>query len=298
MSVLKRYAIFILLLLIAFVLLANKLFIWGFVALSIGLIIFGIQQLIGLNVKLSKFQDRIGGLEEKNKSLLNQNSRLEEEVSYLKERQFQIARIKSILELNLFEVDAHFNRPVTRKETIEDDREIKYFGSLNVSLKAKFGIDCKELRFKYIPDNDELLVANINPKFLSFGNRKLEWDFFEIFEFRAQNTFAEKRWMTTDNLYKYANKVKEEYRLNTEKSLEKGPEEFEWIYIPIKQTVINTIKVIFGGLCKNITIADTADETFVPVESIRFDVISPLENLQSERSSPALPGSGGPEGVR
>ncbi len=296
MSVLKRYAIFILLLLIAFVLLANKLFIWGFVALSIGLIIFGIQQLIGLNVKVSKFQDRIEGLEEKNKSLVSRNSKLEEEISYLKERQFQIAKIKSILELNLFEVDTHFNRPVTRNETIEDDREIKYFGSLNVSLKAKFGIDCKELRFKYIPDNDELLVANINPKFLSFGNRKLEWDFFEIYEFRAQNTFAEKRWMTTDSLYKYANKVKEEYRLNTEKSLEKGPEEFEWIYVPIKQTVINTIKVIFGGLCKNITIAETADETFVPVETIRFDVVPPSAKLESLKSSPALPGAGDQRG--
>jgi hypothetical protein len=267
-------------LLIAFILLANKLFIWGFVALGIGLIIFGIQQLIGLNVKVSKFQDRIEGLEEKNKSLVNQNSKLEEEISYLKERQFQIAKIKNILELNLFEVDTHFNRPISRKETIEDDREIKYFGSLNISLGAKFGVDCKELRFKYIPDNDELLVANINPKFLSFGNRKLEWDFFEIYEFRAQNSFAEKRWMTTDNLYKYANKVKEDYRLNTEKSLEKGPEEFEWIYTPIKQDVINTIKVIFGGICRKITIVDAADESFVSIEKIRFEALPEIKEIQ------------------
>lgn len=280
MSLLKRYAIFILLLIIAFVLLANKLFIWGFVALGIGLIIFGIQQLIGLNVKVSKFQDRIGGLEEKNKTLLNQNNKLEEEISYLKERQFQITKIKNILELNLFEVDTHFNRPVSRRETIEDDRDVKYFGSLNISLGAKFGIDCKELRFKYIPDNDELLVANINPKFLSFGNRKLEWDFFEIYEFRSQNSFAEKRWMTTDNLYKYANKIKEDYRLNSEKSLEKGPEEFEWIYTPIKQTVINTIKVVFGGICRNITIVETADDTFVPIEKIRFEALPEIKEIQ------------------
>ncbi len=293
MSVLKRYSIFLLLLIIAFILLANKLIIWGFVALGLGLIIFGIQQLIGLNVKVSKFQDRIEGLEEKNKSLLKQNNKLEEEISYLKERQFQIAKIKNILELNLFEVDTHFNRPVSRKETIEDDREIKYFGSLNISLKAKFGIDCKELRFKYLPDNDELMVANINPKFLSFGNRKLEWDFFEIFEFRSQNALAEKRWMTTDNLYMYANKIKEEYRLNTEKSLEKGPEEFEWIYKPIMQTVINAIKIIFGGICKNVTIAETADDTFVPVEKIKFKVSHPLTGLNSGESFPALNGKDG-----
>jgi len=280
MGILKRHAIFILLLLIAFILLANKLFIWGFVALGIGLIIFGIQQLIGLNVKLSKFQDRVGGLEEKNKSLLYLNRKLEEEVSFLKERQFQITKIRNILELNLFEVETTFNRPVSRKVTSEDDREIKYFGSLNISLGAKFGIDCKELRFKYLPENDELIVANINPRFLSFGKRKLEWDFFEIFEFRSQNALAEKRWMTTDNLYKYASKVKEEYRLNTEKSLEKGPEELEWIHKPIMQTVINTIRAVFGSLCKNITIAETADETFVPIEKIRFDPLQDAKEIQ------------------
>jgi hypothetical protein len=99
--------------------------------------------------------------------------------------------------------------------------------------------------------------------------------------------------MTTDNLYKYANKVKEEYRLNTEKSLEKGPEEFEWIYKPIMQTVINTIKGIFGSLCKNISIVDTADETFVPIEKLRFESSHLSEDLNSAGSSPALRGSWG-----
>jgi hypothetical protein len=293
MTIIKRYGIFILLVGLALILLLNKVFLWGFAAMGVGLIIFGIQQLINLNVRVSQFQSRIEGLEDKNKSLAKLNDKLEEEITYLKERQFQISKIRNILELNLFEVDANFNRPVTKKETIADDREIKYFGSLNISLQAKFGIDCKELRFKYIPENDELIVANINPRFLSFGNRKLEWGFFEIFEFRSQNALAEKRWMTTDNLYRYANKVKEDYRLNTEKSLEKGPEEFEWIYKPIMQTVINTIKGIFGGICKNISIVETGDETFVPIEKLKFEVLHLSEGLNSAGSSPALRGNGG-----
>lgn len=49
--------------------------------------------------------------------------------------------------------------------------------ALGVSLKAKYGIDLKELRFKYMPESDELIVANINPRFLSFGNRSWNGSF-------------------------------------------------------------------------------------------------------------------------
>lgn len=272
MTFIKRYGIFILLVLIALILLANKLIIWGLAAMGIGLFIFGIQQLINLNVKVTQFEGDVERLEYRNKALLKEKLKLEEENTFLKERHFQITQIKSILELNLFEIDTRFTRSINKKDII-NERNIKYFGSLSVAVKAKYGIDCKELRFKYIAERDELIVANINPKFLSFGNRKLEWDFFEIYEFRNQNPLAEKRWMTSDNLYKYANRIKENYRVDTEKSLENGPEEFEWIYTPIRKNVENTIKVLFGGLCDKILIAEKADDDFVPLEEIKFEAL-------------------------
>ena len=272
MTFIKRYGIFILLVLIALILLANKLIIWGLAAMGIGLFIFGIQQLINLNVKVTQFEGDVERLEYRNKALLKEKLKLEEENTFLKERHFQITQIKSILELNLFEIDTRFTRSINKKDII-NERNIKYFGSLSVAVKAKYGIDCKELRFKYIAERDELIVANINPKFLSFGNRKLEWDFFEIYEFRNQNPLAEKRWMTSDNLYKYANRIKENYRVDTEKSLENGPEEFEWIYTSIRKNVENTIKVLFGGLCNKILIAEKADDDFVPLEEIKFEAL-------------------------
>lgn len=272
MTIIKRYGIFIVLIAIALVLLLNKLIIWGLAALGAGMVIFGIQQLIRLNVQVSQFQGHIERLEDKNKNLLKQNEKLVEENTFLKERHFQITQIKNILELNLFEIDTKFTRPISKKEII-NERNIKYFGSLGVNIKAKYGIDCKELRFKYLPETDELIVANINPKFLSFGNRKLEWDFFEIYEFRNQNPLAEKRWMTSDDLYNYAGKIKEKYRVETEKSLENGPDEFEWIYTPIRKNVESTIKVLFGGLCKNILIAEKADNSFKPLDEITYDTL-------------------------
>jgi hypothetical protein len=266
---------------IAVILLSNKLIIWGIGVLAAALIILGIQQLIRLNVKVSLFEDNIKNLDERNTALQDVNKRLMEENSFLKERHFQITQIKSILELNLFEIDTKFTRSISNQEK-QNEKNIKYFGSLNVSLKAKYGIDIKELRFRYNPGTDVLTVANINPKFLSFGNRKLEWDFFEIYEYRGQNILADKQWMTSDSLFKYADILKEKYRVEVENSLEKGPEEFSWIYKPIRQNVENAIKVLFKGLCPNIEIIEAADDTFIPLERLSFDtaykLLKPLEN--------------------
>ena len=269
MTGIKQYLLVAAILLVAVILLANKLVIWGAVFIAAGLIVLGIQQLIQLNVKVSKFEDNITGLEEKNQSLAKMNQKLIEENEFLKERNFQITQIKSILEMNLFEIDTRFKRTVNKTEQF-NDREIRYIGSLGVSLKAKYGIDLKELRFKYMPESDELIVANINPRFLSFGNRKLEWEFFETLEYRRQLPLTGKRWMISDDLAEKSEKLKEEIRLQTEHSLESGPEEFGWIMEPIRENVENTIRIMFKGICSNIRIAELADNSFVPLEGIKL----------------------------
>lgn len=279
MTGIKRYLLVAGILLVAVILLANKLVIWGAAFIAAGLIILGIQQLIQLNVKVSKFEDNISGLQEKNQDLAKMNEKLIEENAFLKERHFQITQIKSILEMNLFEIDTRFKRTVNRTEML-NDREIRHIGSLGVSLKAKYGIDLKELRFKYMPESDELIAANINPRFLSFGNRKLEWEFFETLEYRRQLPLTTKRWMTSDDLAEKADRLKEEIRLETEHSLESGPEEFSWIMEPIRENVENTIRIMFRGICSNIRIAELADNSFVPLEGIRLERLEEQKKLK------------------
>ncbi len=279
MTGIKRYLLVAAIIIVAIILLANKLVIWGAAFLAAGLIILGIQQLILLNVKVSRFEDNITGLEEKNQSLAKMNEKLMEENEFLKERHFQITQIKSILEMNLFEIGTRFKRTVNKTEQL-NDREIRYIGSLGVSLKAKYGIDLKELRFKYLPESDELIVANINPRFLSFGNRKLEWEFFETLEYRRQLPLTVKRWMTSDDLAERAEKLKEEIRLETEHSLESGPEEFAWIMEPIRENVENTIRIMFKGVTSNIRIAEMADNTFVPIEGIKLGKLEENKRLK------------------
>ena len=267
---LKRNLLVIILIAVAIILFASKFIIWGAGFLAAGLLVFGIQQLIQLNVKVSKFEDNISGLEQKNQNLVKINDKLREENAFLKERHFQITQIKSILEMNLFEIDTRFKRTLNKTEQFED-REVKFLGSLSVSLKAKYGVDLKELRFKYIPETDELIVANINPRFLAFGNRKLEWEFFETLEYRRQVPLAGKRWMTGTDLAARGEKLKEEIRLQTEQSLESGPEEFAWIMEPIRDHVENTIRILFKGIASNIHFAESADRSFVTLENIRLE---------------------------
>ncbi len=276
---LRRYLLVAGIMVVAVILLANKLVVWGAAFIAAGLIILGIQQLILLNVKVSKFEDNISGLEEKNQGLAKMNEKLMEENAFLKERHFQITQIKSILEMNLFEIDTRFKRTINKTEQF-NDREIRYIGSLGVSLKAKYGIDLKELRFKYMPESDELIVANINPRFLSFGNRKLEWEFFETLEYRRQLPLTVRRWMTSDDLAEKAEKLKEEIRIQTEHSLESGPEEFAWIMEPIRENVENTIRIMFRGICSNIRIAELPDNSFVPLDGIRLEKLEEQKKLK------------------
>ena len=265
----KSYLIIAALVILALILLSGKLIVWGLTVLGAALVILGIQQLINLNVKVTLFEENIKKLDDKNNDLAKLNKDLAEENNFLRERHFQVTQIKSILELNLFEIDTKFTRPITNREEY-DGRDIKYFGSLTVSLKAKYGIDIKELRFKYDSTSDVLTVANINPKFLSFGTRKMEWDFFEIYEYRYPNIFAEKIWMVSFDLYEYADKLKEKYRRSVENSIENGPGEFEWIYKPIRQNVENAVRVLFKNMCPNIEITDEGDDSFTPLEKLSF----------------------------
>ncbi len=268
----RLYLVIAAIALIAIILLASKLVLWGAIFFAAALIVLGIHQLIQLNVKVTRFEDNISGLEEKNLDLIRLNEKLTSENLYLRERHFQVTQIKSILEMNLFEIDTSFRRTINMTETY-NDREIRHLGSLAVSLKAKYGIDMKELRFRYNPTNDELIVANVNPCFLSFGERKVEWEFFETFEYRRQLPVTARRWMTSDDLGERTAELKEEIRLQTEESVRKGPEELAWISEPIRENVENTIRVLFKGICSNIHFAEKHDDTFVRLEALKPEML-------------------------
>ena len=92
---------------------------------------------------------------------------------------------------------------------------------------------------------------------------------------------ATKRWMTSDDLPVKVERLKEEIRMQTEHSLESGPEEFSWIMGPIRENVESTIKIMFKGVCSNIHIAEHADNSFVTIENIKLDKLPDRKKLKN-----------------
>jgi hypothetical protein len=76
MKTIKPYLIVTILVLLAIIMISDKLIFWGIGVLAAALIILGIQQLTKLNVKVSLFEDNIKNPDEKNNSLQTQNKKL------------------------------------------------------------------------------------------------------------------------------------------------------------------------------------------------------------------------------
>ncbi len=53
-----------------------------------------------------------------------------------------------------------------------------------MKIIAKYGIDIHELRIRYDRDRNEVQVANVKPKFLSFNDFDYEWKIAEVMEYK------------------------------------------------------------------------------------------------------------------
>lgn len=165
------------------------------------------------------------------------------------------------------EVDSSFTRVVNRREG-----NLKFFGALRIDIKAKYGVDLKELKFKYDNQNKKVLVYNLNPKFLSFSQRKCDWQIAEPMEFVQRKEIvkifgAEDHWRTKDSNDKITRDICETIRKQTEKELENGHEEFKWVTEPLKNQIITTLKILFFTPNTEICLTDVVDDTFSDINN-------------------------------
>ena len=84
------------------------------------------------------------------------------------------------------------------------------------------------------------------------------------------------------------NKIKENIRVNTEKSLEKGPEEFSWIYAPIRQNAENTIRILFGGFFQKIKIVENFDKSFYCIDNLSSENYITRNSLKQNSDKKAV----------
>lgn len=239
----------------------SKLIVPGLIIVGIGFLIFSLWEFL-LKEREEKIDTLIGEIQ----AMKSENKSLRDDIRSLSERKLNISEINTILDLGLLEVDTNFKRTVNKNFTVEG-KQVQFIGVLNVNLKAKYGIDIRKLKFRVDEANSEIYVLNAEPRFLSFSKRNLNWEIDQILEYNAP-FLGMNRWQTNPKLDQLAGQIREEIRIATEKETENGPQELNWIIIPLRKHVEAALELIVGMRGYKIRMADSDDGGFRPVTEI------------------------------
>ncbi len=194
---------------------------------------------------------------------------LQSENTELRSRKLNISEIKSVVDLGLMEVNTNFTRVWNEKSTHEN-KTILFLGALQVNIIAKYGLDMKDLRVKFDPDKNELTVANIQPKFLSFSDLNYDWKIAEIFEYSIP-IVGEKHWQSSKNIESINSQMKENYRKRIHEEVKNGPAELEWMLTPLKKQVAGALELMLGAQGRKIKIVEKFDDSFKALKEYTED---------------------------
>lgn len=174
----KIYIILSVIGIVAILLILNKFFLYGILLIGFAVFIYWIW-LIYIKGKDTKIVELKSSLEEKSKKL----NALEIENDELRNRKLNISEIKNILDLGLMEVKTNFTRTWNEKFN-HNGKFVHFIGALQIDVTAKYGIDLKDMKIKFNQEKNEIIVANVNPKFLSFSDLDYKWKIAEILEYK------------------------------------------------------------------------------------------------------------------
>lgn len=171
-----------------------------------------------------------------------------------------ISEIKDVLDLGLMEVNANFTRVWNEKSTHESKR-IQFIGALQVSIIAKYGLDLKDLRVKFNKETNEIIVANIAPKFLSFNDLNYNWKIAEVLEYKLP-MIGEEYWKKSDDMDGLNSEIRDKYQKHIHEEVKNGPEEMKWVLEPLKKQVAGALEILFDAKGRKIRIVEKFDESF------------------------------------
>ena len=227
-------------------------------------LLYGISLLIVSILAISFWNSFIRKKEEKVVELEGENQQLKLKISELENQKLNVLGIKDILELGLKEIDTNLTRTWNTTFKI-GDKKVHFIGALEVKVIAKYGIDFKDLKILQDPTSNVVKVANINPKFLSFNDLDYNWKISELREYK-QPILGENHWGATNKLKGNLLELQESLRKETHQQMVKGPEELDWVINPLKEQVIEMIRLMLGLTNKQLEIVDEYDETFIPLD--------------------------------
>ena len=240
---------------VAVVLILNKFIVYGVIVFGVGAAAVGFYHLL-----MKQKDDEIHNLKTQLKETDKTATSLKSENVELRNRKLNISEIKSVVDLGLMEVNTNFTR-VWNEKSEYNNKHVRFIGALQVSIVAKYGLDMKDLRVKFNEEKNELTVANIVPKFLSFSDLNYDWKIAEVLEYTVP-LMGEKHWSTTKDLEALNGEFKENYRKRINEEVKNGPVEMEWVLTPLKKQVAGALELMLGAQGRKIRIVEKFDDSF------------------------------------
>lgn len=196
--------------------------------------------------------------------------KIKEENEELRTRKLNVSAIKQILDVGLFEIDTNFTRTWNEEIDTEMGKTVQFIGALKIDIVAKYGVDLTQLRIKSV--GDEVHIANMNLKSLSFSDLNYHWVISEVLEHKKPYLGGNHR-RTNPMLELEANRIKERLQKRTHEEVKQGPEELEAITAILKKQLTHSVALLLGIRDDNVRFVDGFDEEFKTLEGYNAKVI-------------------------
>ena len=209
-----------------------------------------------------------------------ENSR--KEIEQLRQKRFQWAGMRPILEVGLMEVDTHFTRTWNEKHT-EGKSELHFVGALQIRLKAKYGVNLKDLSIRMDHANKLIQIAHFHPRFLSFSEINHDWKIAEILEYKKRPWIWDNYWKKSEQYQSVLHRLMEEKRKAVYDEIKQGPEEVQWIVEPLYRQVENTLRILLQRSDYDIMFVEQSGDDFIPLEQALLGSGMEISPARAER---------------
>ena len=192
-------------------------------------------------------------------------SRIKSENEELRNRKFNLSAIRQILDVGLFEVDTNFTRTWNEEQITDDGKTIQFIGALKVDVVAKYGVDLNELRIKNT--DDEVLIANMNLKSLSFTDLNYNWIIAEVLEHKKPYLGGSHK-RTNTMLQLEANKIMSRLQKRVHEEVKQGPDELNAVIEILKKQLTQSVAAFLGIQSRKVRFVNETDDSFKKLEGI------------------------------
>lgn len=224
-------------------------------------------------------------LEEEIKSLKKTISGLSRELEEKSRSRFNVVELSPILHLAVMNIDSSFVRTFVRESP---DGSITFNGALRADICAEYGVKLEDVRFKYDPVSNTLMLANFHPGLLSFSKKQLNWEIAR--SYRSRHLLGHEFSSVTDSTADaFTKQMCEQLRAGLEKEIDdRQIAEFNWLSPMISQQVTDVFKMLVGKpelniVASEIPVLDTEEQGYVDFQSFRKQIeASELLELQTD----------------